>query len=286
MKFLKKPLINTSNLSIPFLSGRSPDIRTFHCTNSLRNKNNAEITPVVTYDNVEIQKDKILQENKGKSGIYRLTNIVNEKTYVGSAIDLRTRFYVYYSDKRLASSNMVIYKAMLKHGYSKFKLEILEYCEPGSAVTREQYYLDILKPEYNILSTAGTSLGYKHTEEALEKMSAARSAYTGYKLSAETRAKLTSAATGRVLSDETRAKISVARKGIKLSDETRAKLSAAATAIQGVAVEVTNIKTGEINYFSTMTEAATALGVSRTAIRKTIQSGKILRDNYSIKLKD
>jgi hypothetical protein len=53
-----------------------------------------------------------------------------------------------------------------------------------------------------------------------------------------------------------------------------------------VAVEVPNIKTGEINYFSTMTEAARALGVSRTAISKTIQSGKILRDSYSIKLKD
>jgi hypothetical protein len=78
MKFLKKPLINTSNLSVPFLSDRNPDIRTFHCTNSLRKT--AEITPVVTYDNIETQKAKVLQENKGKSGIYRLTNIVNKKT--------------------------------------------------------------------------------------------------------------------------------------------------------------------------------------------------------------
>ena len=134
---------------------------------------------------------------------------------------------MYYSGSRLASSNMIVYKAILKYGYSNFRLEILEYCEPNNVVTREQYYLDILKPEYNILFTAGSSLGYKHTKEALEKMSVGRSAYTGYKLSAETRAKLTVAATGRVLSEETKAKISAARMGIKLSDATRAKLSAA-----------------------------------------------------------
>jgi predicted DNA-binding protein (UPF0251 family) len=59
-------------------------------------------------------------------------------------------------------------------------------------------------------------------------------------------------------------------------------LSAATAAIHGVAVEVTNIKTGEIKQFSTMTEAAAYLGVSRTTVKKTIQSRKIFRDSYSI----
>jgi biotin operon repressor len=35
-----------------------------------------------------------------------------------------------------------------------------------------------------------------------------------------------------------------------------------------------------------MTDAGAALGVSRTTIKKTIESGKILRNSYSIKLKD
>jgi len=30
-------------------------------------------------------------------------------------------------------------------------LEILEYCDPLNIISREQYYLDNLKPEYNIL---------------------------------------------------------------------------------------------------------------------------------------
>lgn len=183
---------------------------------------------------------------------------------------------------------MAIYKAIAKYGYSNFKLEILEYSTsvPHECVKREQYYIDQLKPEYNILSSAYSSLGYKHTKEALDKISAARSAYTGYKLSAETRAKIADAATGRVLSEEAKSKISAARKGIKLSDETRAKLSAATAAIHGVAVEVTDTKTGATKQYPTMTEAGIALGVSRTTIKKTIQSGKIFRGVYSIKLKD
>ncbi|SRR5260221_12917448 len=50
--------------------------------------------------------------------------------------------------------------------------EILEYCEKVKAVilSKEQFYLDLLKPEYNILKVAGSSLGYKHTVETILKM--------------------------------------------------------------------------------------------------------------------
>jgi len=45
----------------------------------------------------------------------------------------------------------MIYKALLKNGYSNFTLEILEYCDSEDLIKREQYYLELLKPEYNIL---------------------------------------------------------------------------------------------------------------------------------------
>jgi group I intron endonuclease len=57
----------------------------------------------------------------------------------------------------------------LKYGYSNFRLEILEYCDPLSAIKREQYYIDLLKPYYNILKIAGSSLGLQHSEETKEK---------------------------------------------------------------------------------------------------------------------
>ena len=65
----------------------------------------------------------------------------------------------------------LIYKALLKYGYSNFQLEILEYCDPSIIIEREQYYIDLLIPEYNILKVAGSSFGYKHTVESLKKMS-------------------------------------------------------------------------------------------------------------------
>jgi hypothetical protein len=34
--------------------------------------------------------------------------------------------------------------------------------------------LDLIKPEYNILQTAGSSLGYPHSEEAKKKISEAK----------------------------------------------------------------------------------------------------------------
>jgi hypothetical protein len=95
-----------------------------------------------TYDNIELHKDQILKENKDKSGIYRLTNLVNQKPYIGSSVDLRKRFHVYYSTARLSTSNMAIYKALLKYGHSNFSLEILEYCEPDKAVSKEQEYIE------------------------------------------------------------------------------------------------------------------------------------------------
>jgi group I intron endonuclease len=172
---------------------------------------------------------------------------------------------------------MAISKAIIRYGYTNFRLEILEYCNPDVVLIREQYYIDLLKPEYNILSRAGSTLGYKHTKETLEKFKVRQ-------FSGEARANLAEAATNRVLSKETRAKISVARKGIKLSHETRDKLSVVGAMREGVAVEVTNINSGEIKQFITLTSASLALAVSRTAVRKAMLSGKVLKKTYIIKL--
>ena len=78
---------------------------------------------------------------------------------------------------------MSIYRALLKYGYSNFKFEILEYCKPENLIEREQYYLDKFKPEYNILKTAGSCLGYRHTKETLAK-------FRARKLSEETKGKI------------------------------------------------------------------------------------------------
>jgi group I intron endonuclease len=84
---------------------------------------------------------------------------------VGSSIDLGRRFTSYYSFLYINhQKSSLICRALLKYGYSKFRLEILEYCEKEDLLKQEQHYLDLLKPEYNVLVTAGSSLGFKHSE--------------------------------------------------------------------------------------------------------------------------
>lgn len=103
----------------------------------------------------------------------------------------------------------------MKYGYSNFTLDILEYCEDVDPIIREQFYLDLLKPlreSDNILQQAGSSLGFKHSDESLEYFKNER------KLSREARKNLSLAATGRILTEEDKIKISDSRKGINLSD--------------------------------------------------------------------
>lgn len=118
---------------------------------------------------MDLDKFDVVQDNKGKSGIYRITNLTNNKTYIGSSVDLKRRFTCYYSFKHIERwKTSTICKALIKYGYSGFKLEILEYCAP-KVYWKRTVLFRYLNPEYNILKTAGSLLGFKHSEETLMK---------------------------------------------------------------------------------------------------------------------
>lgn len=120
----------------------------------------------IVFHNADSQKKEIYLNNKGKTGIYMWINTINGKRYVGSSSDLQRRFSAYYSVAYLTKYNTItIHRALLKYGYSAFSLYILEYCNKEDLVSREQHYLDLYKPEYNTLKIAGSSLGWKQSEE-------------------------------------------------------------------------------------------------------------------------
>lgn len=243
--------------------------------------NSSDLKPEVIYHNCELDKAKILRDNKDKKAIYRWINNINHKTYIGSSANLTVRLYKYFSTIHLAKYNTPIHNALLKYGFNNFSLEILEYCENGvDLVKREQYYFDLLKPEYNILKIAGSPLGFKHSEKTLEFFRNNR------KVSEETRNNLSLAATGRILTESDKIKISIARSGIKLSDETRAKISAATIALIGVSVTVKNVKTETELHYTSLTDAAKAIGVSRTAVRKALDTGRTVKGQYLVATKN
>ena len=140
---------------------------------------NSSWVPAKKYENADLDKLQIIKENTKKAGVYRWVNRVNGNSYVGSSVNLGDRFRQYFSvtflESELKKGKSIIYLSLLKHGYSAFSLEVLEYTEKDQTVIREQFFMDLFKPGYNILMTAGSFIGFKHSETTKEKM---RTAWT------------------------------------------------------------------------------------------------------------
>ena len=148
----------------------------------------------------------LLNLSLNKSGIYLITNLVNGKKYVGSSVVLKRRFKEYsnplYLTRNLKRGNSKLLNALLKYGYLNFEFKILETIEflPSKTkserrtllLEREQYYMDEIKPEYNINLKAGSNLGRTFPKEVRTKMSIAKLGKPGNKkgavLSSESRA--------------------------------------------------------------------------------------------------
>lgn len=164
--------------------------------------------------------------------------------YIGSSNNISVRMYKYFDLHYLAKSNRVIDRAMLKYGFPNFTLDILEYCDISKLIDREQYYMDILKPEYNIVSKAGSTLGYKHTSEAIEKMRSF------------------------ILSEEV------------LNKKRMSTVNA--TNSRKVIIMVENIVNNDKNIYNSMTDAGKVLGVSKTAVSQSLKNNTLIKKKYRV----
>jgi group I intron endonuclease len=132
------------------------------------------------YENALLQKKEIFIENAEKAFVYRWSNKINGKEYLGSTSNGKKRLNFYFDKSSIQRVKTPIYMALLKYGYENFTFEIIEYCEPKAAVELEQKYLDKYDFDYNINAQANSNLGYKHTETTLAKMKG-RQNLKGYK---------------------------------------------------------------------------------------------------------
>lgn len=162
-----------------------------------------------------------------KAGIYKILNLVNGKFYIGSAKIFERRFWFHrWCLNKCRHQNSYLQRSFNKYGADAFEfiiLEVIENATKEKLLDREQYYIDTLKPDYNILLIAVSSMGTKRSDEFREKL---RIANTGKKHSAETRLKISKVQIGRKASEETKAKMSQASKGRIISEETRKRMSA------------------------------------------------------------
>nr|YP_010042131.1 GIY-YIG endonuclease [Diaporthe nobilis]QPB69281.1 GIY-YIG endonuclease [Diaporthe nobilis] len=146
-----------------------------YSTSSPKDTNNSnfdQFIPAAIYEDAFTMKKAILKDNAGMVGIYMLTNKLTGDIYVGQSIDLsygRKRFLNYFNLSYLSRRNeLIISRALIKYGYSKFSVTILEYCDKCELDVREQHYFDTLNPQYNIQKVAGgSSKGLILSEESL-----------------------------------------------------------------------------------------------------------------------
>jgi group I intron endonuclease len=109
-----------------------------------------------------------------KSGIYKITNLINGKIYIGSTCNFKDR----KSKHKRTKSNTMISRAIFKYGWDNFTFDAIEFCDKDILIEREQFYLDTLEPfkennGYNILRncTSNGWRGHHHTEESKKIMS-------------------------------------------------------------------------------------------------------------------
>ncbi len=142
--------------------------------------------------------------------IYKITNLINNKVYIGQT---RRQDFKYYW-----GSGVLIDKAIKKYGKQNFKKEILLLCDnQNDANEAEIFYIneyDSVNNGYNLHiggSNGGWFRGKNHPR-------------FGVKVSKETLEKMKKSHIGKIKSQKIKNKISQSLKGRKLSQLTKDKL--------------------------------------------------------------
>lgn len=119
--------------------------------------------------------DSLIQAFMSTAGIYKITNTVNGRVYIGQSCNIENRLAAHRRYLvRGAHDNKRLQRAWLKYGPEAFRFEQLEAVNDNSILTdREQHWMDLLNASghggYNMCPAAGSCKGYRHTPESIEK---------------------------------------------------------------------------------------------------------------------
>ena len=182
------------------------------------------------------------------SGLYAIYCAGNDRTYLGSSIDIHKRRIQHFSSlSRGDHGNSFLQRSFNKYGKDTFKFKIIEEGLPNEALSCEQELLDFLFEEasnklFNIAKDATANmLGRNHSDETKKKIGESgkgRVAWNkgltkddprvqknaeskkgippwnkGIKTSEEVKKKIGLGNKGKIVSEESKKKISDARKG-------------------------------------------------------------------------
>lgn len=93
-------------------------------------------------------------------GIYKITNLTNQKFYIGQSRDIYTRWKAHTTSLHDNCNESVIRMAFAKHNlreqvskpgiYGNFNFEIIETCPEDVLLEKESSYIQSLLPQYNV----------------------------------------------------------------------------------------------------------------------------------------
>lgn len=116
-----------------------------------------------------------------KISIYKITNLINKKVYIGQSTNLRKRISGHKA-KAEAGSRLLMYVDMRKYGYVNFHIEEIDTAENHTeGDKKERYYIkeyNSTNPEYGYNSKKGTSR-IKPFSSMIEHMKAAQKGFGG-----------------------------------------------------------------------------------------------------------
>ena len=100
---------------------------------------------------------RVLLDYKDKGGIYKITNINNQKTYIGKTVKFLDRWRTHAKRgcgiERIAGK---LYDAMFEEGLENFTWEVIKVCSKEEQSTEEKYWIDYFKSdEYGYNSKKG-----------------------------------------------------------------------------------------------------------------------------------
>ena len=85
-------------------------------------------------------------------GIYKITNTLNGKVYIGQSIDIKKRWANHKKDAfwtKGVDYNYPLYRAIRKYGIDNFIFEVIEECAAPSLNEKEIYYIALYKSTDN-----------------------------------------------------------------------------------------------------------------------------------------
>ena len=230
------------------------------------------LSPIFIYEDLDsdITRKQILKDTIGLSGVYMILNKVTKDYYIGSAST--NRLYARFCNHLVYFKGSKIVKlAVKKYELRNFVFMVLELYPDivnkennRELLNLEDRYLKLFLPNYNILTEAGSSFGYKHTEVDRKKMS---DFYSDVR-----KERIGSLNKGKKLSPETIEKIR--EKALKLppmSEETKNKCIG-----HTKPVILYNLNRTVYGKYPSIIEAAKAINCGEKTIRRALQTEKKL----------